>query len=310
MIRFVMAFLCASLLGLSTAYASNATVILPNPPGSTTDSVFRILQKAYFERTGNTLVPDYAPGGDMIVAVKKFKASNDNNVVLLGTTTIHIYNHVFKDSVPYTDSDFNHVAWAGRMPSLWAVSTDSPYKTLGDVAKQLSSSKKPFIGTHNPSQEINIKLLQKNNPMGEFTTINYKGGPDVERALMSGDVEVAVYGNTSATAGLAESGKIRILGQTLNREITLGQNNLKAPSVLGQIKGPQLGGGFIISTKPTADKNFVDNFSKTLNDILSDDKVKADLQGQTVYVSSERGNDAVSKSIESMRITVRDALKK
>jgi tripartite-type tricarboxylate transporter receptor subunit TctC len=305
-----MAFLCASLMSLSSAYASNITVILPNPPGSTTDSVFRIIQKAYLERTGVTLIPNYAPGGDMVVAVNKFKSSNDKNVVLLGTTTIHIYNHVFKDSVSYTDADFDHVAWAGRMPSLWAVNVNSSYKTLDDVVKKLASSNKSFIGTHNPSQEINIKLLQKNNPVGPFGVINYKGGPDVERALMSGEIDVAVYGNTSASAGLAESGKIRILGQTLSNEITLGAKNLKIPTVLSQINGTQLGGGFIISTKPGADKKFVDDFTKVINDILADEKVKAALRAQTVYVSSERGNADVLKSVVTMRNIVKDALNK
>jgi tripartite-type tricarboxylate transporter receptor subunit TctC len=310
-LKLVLAGLIAGVVTVTAAASTKEiSVILPNPAGSTTDMVFRILQKEYFDRTGVTLVPDYTPGGDMIIAANKFKNSTNNNVVLLGTTTIHIYNHVLKDSIPYTDEDFQHVAWVGRMPGLWITHPNSPYKTMTDVVKNLSSSNKPFIATHSQANLVNIVLLQQFNNLENVQPINYKGGPDVELAIMSNDADVALIGSTSSTAALHETNKIRIIGHTLDGNILLGKNNLKIPSVLPYIKGPQLNGGFIVSVKPTADAVFVNEFSKIINDILSSPKVQSDLQTHTVSVSTERGHNAVLKSVQDMRDGARTALKK
>lgn len=309
-LKLVLAGLIAGMVTVTAASTKEISVILPNPAGSTTDMVFRILQKEYFDRTGVMLVPDYTPGGDMIIAVNKFKNSTNKNVVLLGTTTIHIYNHVLKDSIPYTDEDFQHVAWLGRMPGLWITHPNSPYKTMADVVKNLSSSNKPFIATHAQSNLVNIILLEQFNNVGKIQTINYKGGPEVELAIMANEADVALIGNTSATAALHQENKIRIIGHTLDGNILLGKNKLKIPSVLPDIKGPQLNGGFIISVKPTADAVFVHEFSKIINDILSSPKVQSDLQTHTVSVSSERDQNAVLRSVRDMRDGARTALKK
>jgi tripartite-type tricarboxylate transporter receptor subunit TctC len=246
----------------------------------------------------------------MIIAANKFKNSTNKNVVLLGTTTIHIYNHVLKDSIPYTDEDFQHVTWLGRMPGLWITHPNSPYKTMADVVKNLSSSNKPFIATHAQSNLVNIILLEQFNNVGKIQTINYKGGPEVELAIMANEADVALIGNTSATAALHQENKIRIIGHTLDGNILLGKNKLKIPSVLPDIKGPQLNGGFIVSVKPTADAVFVHEFSKIINDILSSPKVQSDLQTHTVSVSSERDHNAVLRSVSDMRDGARTALKK
>lgn len=310
-LKLIMTGLISGLISINAlASPKEISVILPNPPGSTTDTVFRIIQKEYFDRTGVNLVPDYTPGGDMIIAANKFKNSNNKNVVLLGTTTIHIYNHVLKDSIPYTDEDFQHVAWLGRMPGLWIAHPNSPYKTMADVVKNLSSSSKPVIATHAPSNLVNIILLEQFNNVGKIEKINYKGGPDVELAIMANDTDVALIGNTSATASLHQANKIRIIGHTLDGEISIGKNNLKLPSVLPYINGPQLNGGFIFSVKPTADEKFVEEFSKIINDILSSDQVQTELQAHTVFISSERGHAAVLKSVQDMRAAVESALKK
>ena len=299
------------MLFTSVVYSATYQVILPNPPGSTTDMVYRILEREYHERTGNTLVPIYAAGADHIIAGEKFKNS-DNNTVLLGTTSLHVYSPTLKESVPYNDRDFLHIAWIGRQPSIYAVNANGPYTTytnFKDVLIQLGKSNKPFIGTPSPSAGINIDILKKYNKLStNVDPIVYKGGPACEIALQAGDVDMLVYGLTASTIGLQQAGKIKIIGNTLTHEIVL--DGVGIPSVVKELKAPQLNGGFLLSVKPGANPKFVQQFSTDMYAILAKPEVQEELSRLTVYPTDIRGDYNVRNAILDMRQLVKTTIKK
>jgi tripartite-type tricarboxylate transporter receptor subunit TctC len=309
--KFTMKKLLGITLLLFTSLAHSANtyqVILPNPPGSATDMVFRIIEKEYQARTGDTLVPIYAPGADHIIAGQRFKNSA-NNTILLGTTSLHVYSPTLKDSVPYSDQDFQHIAWIGDQPSVYAVKGNSPYTNLKDSLIQLGKSKKPFIGTPAPSAGINLDILKKYNKLStNVDPILYKGGPACELALQSDDVDMLVYAVTASTIGLQQAGKLRIIGSTLPYEIELG--GVKIPSAMKELKVPQLNGGFLLSLKPDADAEFVRQFSTNINAILAMPKVQEELIKLTVYSTDIRGDHNVRTAILNMRKLVKDTINK
>ena len=100
---------------ITRAWAAEYQLIVPNPPGSSSDVVARVIAEEYNRISGNTLILEYAVGGDHIIAVNKFR-SLPKPAVILGSTTMHVFNYVYKDSLPYSDQDFDHVGWIGWSP--------------------------------------------------------------------------------------------------------------------------------------------------------------------------------------------------
>lgn len=257
-------FLCA--FYACTALAAEYNFIIPNPPGSSSDIVARAVADEYTRQTGNTLVFEYAPGADHLIAVAKFK-NQTRLSVLLGTTTIHLFNHVYKDSIPYSDSDFDHAGWIGWTPNVWYVRSDSSLKTLEDVNARLRSQQIINIGVDGLSTEINIISLKKHHPSGSAAEIiKYKGSPQVLNDILGGHLDLAIASISGAIVSNVEEGKIRVLATTNDVPIRVGTTTIPtAQSILGV---NQFNGGFLLSVSPgynTESQKLKDDLLRVIN---------------------------------------------
>jgi len=230
---------------ITRAWAAEYQLIVANPPGSSSDIVARVVAEEYNRISGNTLILEYAAGGDHIIAANKFR-SLAKPAVSLGTTTMHVFNHVYKDSLPYSDQDFDHVGWIGWSPHVWYTRSNSAYKTLADVNAALKGKNKINIAADTLSVEANVISVVKHHPQGSMVEIiKYKGSPDVLMNVLGGTIDIAVASISELILNTTQSGKIRILGTTNDRPMTLSGNTVPtASSILGV---NQFNGGFLIS---------------------------------------------------------------
>lgn len=240
----LVAFALAS-FAITSALAAEYKFILPNPPGSSSDIVARTVAEEYNRLTNNTLVLDYAPGGDHLVAVNRFKAQKELTV-LLGSTTMHVFNHVTKTDLPYGDAEFTHAGWIGWTPHVWYVRSDSQYKTIEDVSSALKAGKVVNVAVDALSTQANALSVQRFATGGKnLTMIKYKGSPQSLADLLGGHVDIA---NSSISTVIVESfvaGKIRILGTTNTTPIQIDGNTI--PAAAKQFSAEQFNGGFLIS---------------------------------------------------------------
>ena len=230
---------------ITRAWAVEYQLIVPNPPGSSSDVVARAIAEEYNRISGNTLILDYVSGGDQIIAVNKFR-SLTKPAVILGTTTMHVFNYVYKDSLPYSDQDFDQVGWIGWSPHVWYTRSNTAYKTLADINTALKGKNKINIGVDGLSTESNVISVVKHHPQGSMVEIiKYKGSPDVLMNVLGGTIDIAVASISELILNTAQSGKIRILATTNDRPVILSGNTVPtANSILGV---NQFNGGFLIS---------------------------------------------------------------
>jgi tripartite-type tricarboxylate transporter receptor subunit TctC len=229
----------------SALSAETYNLILPNPPGSSSDIVARTISEEYNRQTGNTLILDYAPGGEHLVAVNKFK-NQSRLTVILGTTTMHVFNHVTKPNLPYGDKEFTHIGWIGWSPQIWYVKADSKFKTIEDVQATLKSGKNINAAVDGLSTQANVLSVQKFNPDGKnMTLVRYKGSPQAFNDILGGFVDIANASVSSLILEGAKAGKIRILGTTTKFPVTLAGNTI--PRAEPILLSPQFNGGFLIS---------------------------------------------------------------
>ena len=267
-------FVIACVLFSASTTAAEYNFIIANPPGSSSDIVARAVADEYSRVTGNTLVFEYAPGADHLIAVAKFKNQSKLGV-LLGSTTMHVFNHVYKDSLQYSDSDFDHVGWIGWTPNVWYVRSDSSLKTLEDVNVRLRSQQIINIGVDGLSTEVNVISLKKNHPAGTAAEIiKYKGSPQVLNDVLGGHIDLGIASMSGIIASSAEENKIRILATTNDTPIRI--NTINIPTAQNILGVNQFNGGFLLSVSPvynTESQQLKDDLYKVINSSVVREKL-------------------------------------
>jgi len=189
-------------------------VVVPFPPGGTTDPVARIIAAKVSDNTGWNTVIDNKPGAaGAIGAAIAAKAPPDGQTWMV-TFDSHILSPAFTPNLTYKDSDLMNVMLVGRAPLAAACPTDRPYKTFADVvtdAKQRPG--KPSIGLLSASGALLLAVyLQKANGF-ELNQIYYKGGGPTVQDLLAGVTDMSIT-TLGALRPHFQAGKLRPLATT------------------------------------------------------------------------------------------------
>jgi tripartite-type tricarboxylate transporter receptor subunit TctC len=212
-------------------------VVVPFPPGGTTDPVARIIAAKVADNTGWNMVIDNKPGAaGAIGAAIAAKAPPDGNTWMV-TFDSHILSPAFTPNLTYKDSDLMNVMLVGRAPLAAACPIDRPYKTFADVSADAKKRPgKPSIGLLSASGALLLAVyLQKANGF-ELNQIYYKGGGPTVQDLLAGVTDMSIT-TLGALRPHFRSGKLRPLATTGDKRVpglpdvsTLGEQGLKTYS--------------------------------------------------------------------------------
>ncbi len=189
-------------------------VVVPFPPGGTTDPVARLLAAKVSENTGWQTVIDNKPGAaGAIGAAIAAKAPADGMTWMI-TFDSHILSPAFTPNLPYKDSELENVMLVGRAPLAVACHPDRPYKTLGDVVSDAKARPgKVSVGLLSASGALlTTAYLQKANGF-ELNQIYYKGGGPTVQDVLAGVTDVTVT-TLGALQPHFRAGKLRPLATT------------------------------------------------------------------------------------------------
>ena len=152
-------------------------IIVPFPPGGSTDPVARIIQGKLADNTGWQVLIDNRPGGASVVGAAVAAKSPPDGQTWMITFDSHILNPAFAPSIPYKDSELTNVMLIGRTPQAIAAHPDRPYKTFAEaVADARARPEKVSFGVLGGSQALVLAtLINKENGI-KMNLIPYKGG--------------------------------------------------------------------------------------------------------------------------------------
>ncbi len=189
-------------------------VVVPFPPGGTTDPVARLLAAKVSDNTGWATMIDNKPGAaGAIGAAIAAKAPPDGQTWMI-TFDSHILSPAFTPNLPYTDADLFGVMLVGRAPLAVACHPDRPYRTMSDaVADAKARPGKVSVGLLSASGALLLAAyLQKANGF-ELNQIYYKGGGPTVQDVLAGVTDVTVT-TLGALQPHFRSGKLRPLATT------------------------------------------------------------------------------------------------
>lgn len=214
----VLLSLAATGAALAQAWpAKPVTLLVPFPPGGSTDAIARVLGNKLQERLGGSFVIDNrgGAGGTIGTTAVKRAAPDGYTVLVTSLGPLVIGPHLLKN-LPYDPTkDLDYVTVAVQAPNVLVVPAASPHKTMAEVLAFLKANpeKMSFASSGNGSSDhITAELFwQQTGTSGLH--IPYKGGGPVMTDLLGNQVD-ASFMNINTALPQIKAGKLRALGIT------------------------------------------------------------------------------------------------
>jgi len=168
-------------------------VVVPFPPGGTTDAVARLLAAKVSDNTGWQTVIDSKPGAAGAIGAANVAKAPADGLTWMVTFDSHILSAAFTPNLSYKDPDLFNVMLVGRAPLAIACHPDRPYKTFADVVKDAKARPgKVSVGLLSASGALLLTVhLQKANGF-ELNQIYYKGGAPTVQDVLAGVTDFTV----------------------------------------------------------------------------------------------------------------------
>ena len=207
-------------LALATAHAwpdKTVTMVVPFPPGGSTDQIARMLGPKLQEKLGGSFIVDNKGGATgTIGAANVARAAPDGHTLLvtsLGPLVIapHLLTNVSYNAL----KDFDYITVAVQAPNVLVVPAASPHKSMADVIafEKANPGKMSFGSSGNGSSDHLTAELFWLQTGTSGIHVPYKGGGPVMTDLLGGQVDSSFMNiNTAMPQILA--GKLRALAIT------------------------------------------------------------------------------------------------
>ena len=202
--------------------ARPVTIVVPYPPGGTTDYMARMIGRKLEQRLGKPFVIENRPGAASVLgAAFTAKAPPDGYTLLLATSTTMAINVSVYKHLPYDPTkDLTPVALVAGIPFLLVVNPSLPVHSVGDLVKLAKSTPGGLAyasNGHGGAGHLNAELLKSMTGI-ELTHVPYKGLAPALNDVVGGHVPM-MFGDFSSALRLVRDGKLRAIGVSTAQRI-------------------------------------------------------------------------------------------
>jgi tripartite-type tricarboxylate transporter receptor subunit TctC len=189
-------------------------IIVPYPPGGTTDPTARAFSTWFADKLGTSFVIDNRPGaGSTLGHGLAAKATPDGYTLVLGTSGGLVVSAAFGSKLSYDPvKDFTPIGIGVYVPFLIVVHPSVPAKNVKELVELAKAQPgkinfaSPGTGTPN---HLGVELLTSLTG-AKFTHVPYKGGGAATVDLLAGRVQ-AIFGGAAPWQPYMTTGKVRAI---------------------------------------------------------------------------------------------------
>ena len=292
--RGLLTLLAAGLAGLSVPMAWGQTpwpakpvrIIVPFPPGGTTDILARAIAPELSKALGQSFVVENRAGaGGNLGADMVAKSPGDGYTLLMGTVGTHGINRALYDKLPYDPvKDFTPVTLVAAVPNVMVINADKA-RAMGINNVQdfirLAKSQPGKLNMASSGNGTSIHLAGElfKSMTGTFMVhFPYRGSSPALLDLIAGNMDV-MFDNLPSSMAHIRSGKLKALAVTSN------QRSSALPEVptieeAGQLKGYEASSWFGLLAPAGTSADIVNRIQKEVARALNDAGIKEKLQAQ------------------------------
>jgi len=216
--------LCALAFGLAAAAGQaqtwptkTVTLLVPFPPGGSTDMVARAMGTKMATTLGQTFVVDNKAGATGTIGATQVKRSapDGNTFLVTSLGPLVIAPHLIKGLQYDALKDFDTITIAVQAPNVLVVPASSPLNSVADViaAEKKSPGKLTFASSGNGSSDHLTAALFWQQTGTTGLHVPYKGGAPAISDLLGAQVD-ASFQNVNAVVAHIKAGKLKALAVT------------------------------------------------------------------------------------------------
>lgn len=186
--------------------------VCPWAPGGTTDAYLRGVVPLLSAQLGREVVVENRGGASGSVALGWLKNQRPDGSVI-SIVTDAAFRVAVVQSVPYEPlQDFDFLAGVADTVSGWAVRSDSPIRSLGDLVERASAKPEDLsyaAGGTPDNPPFGMRLLEHRSGI-KLLFVPFAGGSQMVTAALAGTVDV-VFDSMGTLAGPVDGGALRLL---------------------------------------------------------------------------------------------------
>jgi tripartite-type tricarboxylate transporter receptor subunit TctC len=195
--------------------SGNVRIVVPYPPGGSTDVIARMVQPGLQQRLGTTVVVENKPGGSGSVGTDMIAKSPPDGSNWLFTFDNHAVNPFILPKLAFdTEKDLDPVFWVGTAPYVVCTQAQKPYRSFGDVVTAAKGRPNQInfasVGTGSIGH-LAMVLLGRRAGI-EWVHVPYRGGGPAMNDLIAGHVELLI-GSIALAMPQIEPGAVRAVVQ-------------------------------------------------------------------------------------------------
>jgi tripartite-type tricarboxylate transporter receptor subunit TctC len=219
-VLLIAALCCAAFPALAEYPDKPVKIIVPYPPGGTTDILARVIAQRLGERLKQSFIVENRGGASGAIGTQAVaKSPADGYTLCMGTIGTHGINSALFKNLPYDAvKDFAPITIVGITPNVLTVHPSVPAKNLQELLA-LARAKPGTLnfGSTSPGGSPHMAgELFKTMANIDITHIPYKGAGPMLIDLVGGQIQMG-FDNMPSSIGHIRSGKLRAIAVTTTK---------------------------------------------------------------------------------------------
>ena len=284
----IIALSCAAANALAEYPDKPVKIIVPYPPGGTTDILARVIAQRLGERLKQSFIVENRGGASGAIGTQAVaKSPADGYTLCMGTIGTHGINSALFKNLPYDAvKDFAPITIVGITPNVLIVHPSVPAKNLQELLA-LARAKPGTLnfGSTSPGGSPHMAgELFKTMANIDIAHIPYKGAGPMLIDLIGGQIQMG-FDNMPSSIGHIRSGKLRAIAVTTTKRWP-GAPDVPTMAESG-LPGYEVSAWFGLLAPAGTPKPVVDLLYKNIGDILK----QPDMVKQLFELGAEPGGN-------------------
>ena len=262
-------------------------IVVPFPPGNTTDIMTRLIGPQMAERLGQQIVVENRPGASGMLGLDlvaksapdgyTLAAGQGGNMVVLPHTSRNIPYDPLKDFAPIAVSTTNYLGIVAN--------PGAPFKSIGEMVAYARANPGRLTVATNGEGGFPHLAFEHLRALGgfSFTHVPYKGSAAIATDIIGGQVQAGIDGITGMTPHI-KSGRLRLLAVTSPTRAALWPDT---PAAAEDVPGYESGGWFGYVAPAGTPRDIVLKLNGEINRALQQPEVAEKLVAAGLVIVTE-----------------------